>query len=101
LYLNLVTLAAQANQALYQLSQQQTQLQQDNQALQQQQGKLQSPGYIARRASEMGMQLADPGTVQTIVLPPKAAHSPQPAGGLALTRGRPLTGRQPGKPDRL
>ena len=77
LYLNLLASATKANHDLQSISTQQAQLQQQNQALQQQQGELQSPGSIAQLASQMGMVLADPSTVQTIVLPPQVPDNSQ------------------------
>ena len=69
LYLDLVAQATKANHSIQQLTAQQSQLEQENQQLRQQQGILQSPGYIERRASQMGMVPADPSTVQVIVIP--------------------------------
>ena len=77
LYLNLLAMATKTNHDLQNVSAQQAQLQQQQQALQQQQGELQSPGTIARLASQMGMVLADPSTVQTVVLPPQIPDNSQ------------------------
>ena len=69
LYLNELGLATAANQHLQQLATTQAQLQQENQSLREQQGALQAPAYIEKRASQMGMVPEDPGTVHTIVIP--------------------------------
>ncbi len=69
LYLNEVSLAAQARLQLQQLAAQQTQLQQQNQQLQEQQGLLQSPAYIEQQATHMGMIPEDPGKVHIIHIP--------------------------------
>lgn len=80
LYLNELALATAANQRLQQLATTQAQLQQENQNLREQQGALQSPTYIEKRASQMGMVPEDPGTVHTIIIPdPYPNNSKRPA----------------------
>ena len=69
LYLNEVSLAAQARLRLQQLAIQQTQLQQQNEQLQEEQGVLRSPDYVEKAARKLGMVPEDPSKVHTIMIP--------------------------------
>ena len=84
LYLSRVAAVSAANQRLQTLQAEQTQLLRQDQLAHQQLGQAQSPAYIRRRAGELGLVPAPPGTVEVI-----AAPGPGTAPGQAGTGGQP------------
>ena len=69
LYLSQVGQAVDTNHELEQLRQRQSSLTRQNQDLAEQLAEEQSPGYIAKRARQQGLQPADPENVHTVVVP--------------------------------
>jgi hypothetical protein len=68
-YLGQVGAATAANAHLLALQQEHMLLVREDQALHERLGVAQSPAYIERRARELGLEPAPPGSIQVIVVP--------------------------------
>jgi cell division protein FtsB len=73
-YLGQVGAATAANAQLLDLQARHAQMVRRDQALHQRLGEDQSPAYIDRRARELGLQPAPPGTIKVIAVPEPGAQ---------------------------